>query len=492
MKTAYKIIVAALAACLFASCESFLDVDNPGKNTIDKFFKDVSSLNAASEGLHKSILTFYDAHYIRYADVAGDMLNILTVGVDEGLQKMHDFELEAEDNATYPRTLWLDGYSIITNANNIILYAPDLLSSYPGYKSTINRSMGYAYFARALAHFCMCQCYAQPYNYTSDASHKGIPVLTHIPGFEDAIPREPVSKVYAQVIADLNQAYGLLKENDSPDIYHASSTACEALLARVYLYMEDWTNAAKYARSVMDKVPLSPYDEYKDMFRNAATVPGKESIFRLNFYSTSCSMSNGSDPASAIQKFTPNPTIGSYYDLDDIRKQMLTYEVEEGETWSTPGTTYPAVTKLIPYKSIPDEKQRQPDLFVLRCSEMYLIHAEALCCGTDHDLAGAADDLKALIARGRNVPKESVPLAYTSQKDMEDLIERERIRELCYEGHRLFDITRRKKNLERSPLSSSKVRTITYPDYRFVLPISQLELQANEHMTQNDGYNGRK
>ena len=128
--------------------------------------------------------------------------------------------------------------------------------------------------------------------------------------------------------------------------------------------------------------------------------------------------------------------------------------------------------------------------FVFRVSEMYLIHAEALCKGSRHDLNGAADDLKALISRARGVDRNSISLSFSNAEEMCGLIDRERKRELCYEGHRLFDIIRCKKDLQRSSTSNaqSDVKTVKYPDYRFILPIAQMEMQANEQMTQNDGY----
>lgn len=487
MKTC-KTIIAAAAAVIMAGCSSFLNVDNPGKNTIDKFFKDVSSLTSAGEGLHLSILKFYD-DYIIYSELAGDMLNMQSVGSisEDNFNKAHNFEYIPEDNTAAPRTMWLDGYTIITNANNIIAYAPGLLEVSSSYKATINRILGYAYFSRALAHFCLCQCYAQPYNYTDNASHIGVPVVTAIPGFDDVIARAPVSKVYSQIVADLKDAYSLLKDNDSPDVYHASSTACEALLAKVYLYMENWGQAEAYAQRVMEKVPLSPRSQYRDMFRNPSAVPGDETILRINNFDNTNSVTSAVDP-SGKYSLLPNPTIETYFDLDDVRKEMLTYVVEDYETWDTPGKQFPALTKFLPYKSLGDDKLKNAYNFVLRCSEMYLIHAEALCRGEKHDLTGAAADLKALIARGRGIDESSVTLSFASQQDMEALIERERIRELCYEGHRLFDITRRKQDLVRSALTTSRVRTIAYPDYRFVLPICQMEMQANEHMVQNEGY----
>jgi hypothetical protein len=60
------------------------------------------------------------------------------------------------------------------------------------------------------------------------------------------------------------------------------------------------------------------------------------------------------------------------------------------------------------------------------------------------------------------------------------------------EGHRLFDITRLGHNLERGATTTSLVQSITWPDYRFALPICQTEMDTNEAMKQNDGYATKK
>ena len=171
-----------------------------------------------------------------------------------------------------------------------------------------------------------------------------------------------------------------------------------------------------------------------------------------------------------------------------MRKQLLTYVGEDCEEAAYAGKSFSIVCKHVPYKSITDTKDRHPYTFVFRCSEMYLIHAEALCCGQKHDLAGAAADLKALQARARGIDASDVKFSYSSQADMEDLIEKERIRELCYEGHSGFDYLRRGKDIVRSATSNAEIKILKYPDYRFILPIDQIEMEANDNMIQNEGY----
>src|SRR5690625_7746917 len=91
---------------------------------------------------------------------------------------------------------------------------------------------------RALGHFDLCRVYAQPYNYTADASHLGIPVLTVTPGPDDLPARQSVRDVYDQIIKDLLDAEELFGEEPFHDAFHISKKAVWALLARVYLYQK--------------------------------------------------------------------------------------------------------------------------------------------------------------------------------------------------------------------------------------------------------------
>lgn len=484
-KTYIYILICSLS--LFCTSCSFLKVKTVGKNTTEAFFLEYDALVTAGNGLHRMILDFYDDQYVRYAELMGDLLNIDLVNISEGDNYLYNYEMSADLDSTYPFTLWRDGYVIVTNANNIIFYGPKLYELYPSQSAGINKVIGYAYFARALAHFCLCNCYAQPYCYTEDASHLGVPFMDHIPGMDETIKRVSVAEVYDRVIGDLNEAVRLLGTENIPNPHYISGIACEALLARVYLYKEDWENARKYSESVMGKVALSPASEYVDMFRNASSVTGTEAIFRLDEYAAGSSMAKLCDPTD-VRKIYPNPTFADSFDGDDIRKELLTYIPEDCENDIYKGNTYPACCKHLYYKSITDDKKQGTDPFVLRVSEMYLIHAEALAKGHSHDLAGAVEDLKALIARARQKEVSAISLPYTDEDSVDELINEQRKKELCFEGHRIFDITRRKKDLKRPVTSNSKVLEVKYPSWRFVLPISHQEMIANDSMIQNDGY----
>ena len=493
MSTKKNILLSLLvsAPLAFSSCSGFLNVDNLGKSTIESFFSDIDGMKAAGVGLHKTILDFYDGSYLRFGDIGGDTQTASRVNCDEALLRLYDFDYYAEDNGGFPYTIWKSGYAIATNANNILYYGQKLLEKFPEHEAEIKQHFGYAYFARALAIFDLCNCYAMPYGYTSDASHLGVVAIDYIPGFEDRLSRHTIKVCYERIIKDLNSSLECFGNDDLENPNYISGLACEALLARVYLYMGDYANAAKYSSIVMAKVPLAKHDEYVGMFRKAQENPG-EGIFRLNTYDNGNGMRALYNP-TGNQKLEPTAEFMAKFDDNDVRGQLFTYtgEKEDGATYE--GKRFTTVCKYLPVKSgVSDEKNRRSDFFVLRASEMYLIHAEALCNGESQDLNAAAEDIKALRARALGTTPDKIAFSWASAKDLDTIIQEERTKELCFEGHRFFDIKRRMENITRPQSTTSKTKSLTWPDIHYALPICQLELQANDYMVQNDGYTGRK
>ena len=482
-----KLIAALLAAISLAGCTSFLNVENLGKSSISGFFMDIDGLKAAGLGLHRLVEEFYDDDYIRMGELAGDNLMLNRVNASLPIQLLYDFASQPSDNSGYPYYIWKDGYEICTNANNILYYGQQLLENHPDQEALIKTHFGYAYFARALAIFDLCNVYAMPYDYTSDASHPGVVAIDYVPGFDSELPRNTVAECYKLVISDLEKGIECFGEETVLTPTYFSGLACKALLARVYLYMKDYDNAARYAREVMDVAPaLTDADDYVNMFRKAQDVPG-EGILRMNSYGAGSGMRNFCSPISS-QTATADPEFVDTFAADDVRRELFIYigQKEDGEQYE--GKEYSAICKYLPYKnSLTTVENRRCDPFILRTSEMYLIHAEALCLGGG-DLAESAADIKALRARALGKQPSEISLNYSGATDLDRIIREERAKELCYEGHRFFDLKRRGEDIVRSEGSSSTLLKLSYPDYRYVLPISQLEIQANDQMVQNEKY----
>ena len=162
--------------------------------------------------------------------------------------KLYDYSRNIASSTT--EYTWELGYRVIGNCNKIIEIIQGL-----GNESTREQTimMGENYYLRALSYFLLVNEFAQPYS-NNPTQNPGLPLkLTSNP---NDLPqsRSTVAEVYDQVVLDLKDAitYLTLQQGETPksNIY-ATKEAAEALLARVYLYMENWDGAWEMANKVI-------------------------------------------------------------------------------------------------------------------------------------------------------------------------------------------------------------------------------------------------
>lgn len=473
----YNIIFIAAIVPLLASCH-FLEVEQTGKTSIKAFFSDVYALDASVNGAYRLTYTYYDSYMVLYPEVTGDLIRLAS-GTSTWRQQF-DYISDESEETTAVGYIWKNGYEIVSNTNEIIKYGPDVADRYPTQKATVNNALAQAYFLRALAHLNLCLAYGQTYTYSDDASHLGVAIMTTVPDVKSKISRSSCNATYTQIVRDLNTALDLFSDGSSFDPSKASAASCKALLARVMLYMGNYSEAAETAQSVIDNYGLSltPRDSYVDMF--CKRTSGGEAIFRVNGYSAGTNLRSTFDYREP--KMYPSAKLLGIFSEDsatwpgtDIRQSLLNYNYG--------GVDYSGVCmKFIDTEDI-TESEKHYDPFVLRLSEMYLIHAEASCKLGNLDVA--AKDIATLEARARGVAVSDISLSYSDAPTLDQLIERERIKELFLEGHRMYDIARRHETLTRDSGCGSTLLELSYPDDRFILPIPLVELDANKNMQSN-------
>ena len=469
-KMKFQILLWIVGSVLgFSSCSNFLEVDPVGKTTISVFFSDMDGMRAAVPGAYSVMYSYYDGEFYQYGDVASDIVNLNILGSDVDMIEQYNFTSSPDDEAEAVGHIWKNIYEALANVNNILKYQPLLLEKFPKNSEELQLIKGEALFLRALCHFDLCRVYAQPYNYSTDASHIGIPVLLETPGPNDKVKRNTVKQVYKQIIEDLLNSEKCFGDMPMVDVYHGSKKSVQALLSRVYLYMEDWKNVIKYSTSVIDESSLCYGKEYLNMYNgsNFAT----EAIFRLNGQEKRSTLSIFYSSETAIA-FPSKKLMDLFNDPNDIR--LGHFKKEEG---SNSISLKHALNKLV------QEGDQKNNPFVLRVSEMYLNRAEAHLNIDELELAAA--DVKVIMARAVEKDVAEISLHYSDKEDLRSIIENERTKEFCFEGQRFFDITRQKSDLVRDDESSSSVKHITYPSDLFILPIPQAELNANLNMEPN-------
>lgn len=472
-----SIIVLSASVLMMTSCH-FLEVEKIGKSDIESFFESEESVEAAVTGCMDLLNGLVDDYMILYPEICGDLV-VMNASESGMWSYLYNFDLSESYNTTPIGFVWNYAYELVLNTCEIIDYAPQVKNTYPNAASRIDRQVAHAHYLRAIATFYLALCYSQHYTYTADASHLGVILMSSFPDLNAEIVRSDAASTYKFIVSDLKEAYKLYEDNRSPDPHFPSRAAVQALLARVYLYMEDYGNAVECASDVIDNYDftLTPREGYFDMFTTVSSR-GKESIFRLNGYGQNCTVGKAFDYQTYM--LLPSQKLKALFKEDaiagapDIRESLISYD---GMSNSMGCSMKYSILEQV------SDKERAVDLFVSRLSEMYLIRAEALA-HLDRDLDVAAADVASIRSRATGLNIDSCRPALNPESILE-AVSRERVKEFYHEGHRLFDITRRKENLERDEATTSTVRTMTYPNDDFIFPIPGIEMEANKAMQPN-------
>ncbi|QEC42910.1 RagB/SusD family nutrient uptake outer membrane protein [Pseudobacter ginsenosidimutans] len=469
-----KIIYIAILLVTFTSCKKYFEVDNSDRETIPNLFSKIEGFRSSILGTYGLTFDYYASEFYYYPEVAGNMVDITKTGINV-MKQQQDFVSDPEEEIQAVGYIWRRILTTIANANNIIEQAPEFVKNNPDHKSEIDQITAQALFIRALAHFDLCRVYAQPWNYTADAGHPGVPIVLKNPAPEDKVSRASVKDVYAQVIKDLKDAETLFGSGAPLSSYYASKKSVQALLARVYLYSEKWDDAISYAGTVIDNSALAYNSDYAAMFNNL--TPGVETIFRLNGRLRTKKLGEVYSVKDAT--YVPADTLMSLFkDLADIRLGLFQ---------AIPDNAGKFLTKKWTITVQFDGGTEKYEPMVLRASEMYMIRAEANLAKDRLDLA--ADDLKVMIGRALRMAPEDITLTDLSKEGLKKTLIQERAKEFCFEGHNFFDITRMKQNLVRGATTTSIVKRLDYPSNLFILPIPQSEIDANPGMTGNPTVN---
>jgi len=379
--------------------------------------------------------------------------------------------------------LWTTAYNMIARVNNILEVIDGGFEEAGVEQADIDQLAAECKFLRALAYFDLARLFCQPIAQGDGGSQLGVPLVLVT---ELAQPeRNSLGEVYAQIESDLLDAeagLATVSPNAGNDAKGwATRYAAQALLARYYLYTEQWQDAADYASILINsgEYPVYTADEYTtwDLGGVWGTDAAPEIIFEVYGAEGNSSHANW-DVISYIMSpegygdINASLDVYDLYEDGDVRKALFRKYAPNyiNELWSL---KYPG--------KAPDGNLREDNIPVLRISEMYLIRAEALLKGASVSGASAHGDLNAIRAnRGASLLEAgntSISSVYL-----------ERRMELCYEGHELFDLARTGRDLVRVDYQGAVNQNISFPDYRWAMPIPQAEMDANENMVQNPEY----
>ncbi|MFR3328623.1 MAG: RagB/SusD family nutrient uptake outer membrane protein [Odoribacter splanchnicus] len=325
----------------------------------------------------------------------------------------------------------------------------------------VDRIRGEAYFLRAAYYFILANLYCQPYEPGNASETLGIPVKTTYYIEDINFSRGTLADVYKQIIEDLEKAAENLTDIPRKSVFRANISAVRLLQSRVYLYMQNWEKAAEYARLCLDLqdelVDLNLFYE-SDVF---ATANSPELIFSMggnNIPNLLTNLFAGVSVSDGLQKC---------FKYGDLRSQyFIVYDKEGVPVWDC--------NKFALQGSGLNAEVSECCLF--RTAEAWLNLAEALANQDEEDDArNALDELRKNRISRNNFSKT----ALTGDALVLEIRD-ERRRELCFEGHRWFDL-RRYTVCENVPFTGSIRNTYSaLSSADKISSVSTYELKADD------------
>lgn len=479
MKNIKQIYILLAIVIGLTSCKkSFLDEKPPSADPVADAIKTENDLADAINGMYNSMRSTnsFGTNVPILGDELGD--NAYVSSSNSGYFTAEQNYLLLAVNAE-AQSIYSQCYYSILQANRVIYAANSLPSS-----NNVLQLKGEAYTARALNYLTLINFFATPYTATPNAA--GVPLVTaptNITGPFSKPPRATVTTVYAKIISDLDSAYAIMPASSTSlhavNSNYISKFAAKAIEARAYLYKGEYANARDAALLVVQGggYALTPSTSLVSYWANPAAATNKvETIFELALNLATNNGTAGVDYFYNQAGYGQNliyQDLYNQYSVTDARKSLfLTTSPQRG-----------SVVVLNKYSNTSNTADKD-DIKIIRYAEVLLTLAEGY--------ARSGDNANGLLYLNMVAQKRDPSFAgYTSTgTQLATDILAERRKELVGEGLRLFDLDRLQLTITRPTQSNiyTTLQIIPTTDYRRILPIPQVEVDANPNTSQNPGY----
>jgi starch-binding outer membrane protein, SusD/RagB family len=482
--------IAIILSMVLSGCEKFLEKDPQGELTQATFPVTESDALLATNAVYATIRNSnYHFGLFPLTDIMSDDAvkgsNPGDAASTIGPYDYFGFTATSDELARW----WATLYEGIKRANVVIEKVPEIAMD-PDLKS---RYRGEASFLRALFYFDLVRAWG------------GVPIVKELsPPLK--LPRNSKEEVYNFIVSDLLFAIESLPEKSeygSADLGRASKGAAKALLAKVYLFQQDFVNAEKYALEVINSNEFG----LEPVFTDANSVYGEhgtESVFEVGALGVEAEPGNQYGNVQGVRG-TPNRGWGFNRPSMDLRNNVFETDdprwsgtiIELGDVIDgieivgdgpTPDVTLDDQGNVIevesynrkvwtPGNNVPTQFGHNRRL--LRYADVLLIAAEAL--NENNKPSEALIYLNRVRERAREGNNDILPdITTTDQTELRDIIIDERRKELALEGHRFWDLVRTGNAAEvLGPLGFIQGKHELFPIPQTEIDVSQGSLTQN-------------
>ncbi|SKC97794.1 SusD family protein [Chitinophaga ginsengisegetis] len=310
--------------------------------------------------------------------------------------------------------------------------------------------MAEAKVGRAVCHLLFLNDFGKPYNEATAATDWGVPIITAADVTKTDYKRATVKEVYEFIINDITEALPNLSKPFSHSL-KISKPAAEGILARVYLYMHNYTASREHLDKAFSALtgatkPVGLYDYNVTLSPDGTWQPADPAYFGPALMPNSflgedqesiLNMSLSTFYIGSANAFVCRPEVAALYDPSDFRLQIYSN------------------TELFGTVIFPNGMRRYPRFSAevgICLPDMYLMRAELKARA--NDLAGAKADVELLRANRMPAAAAAVPAGIAAnQQQLVRFILEERIREFALKGMRWYDVRR----LSTDPVYSNTI-----------------------------------
>lgn len=456
-KTIYKIgTILCLAPALMGtvSCDDWFAIMPQSELVYDDFWKDEKDVKSAVGACYRGMNeNSFIQKLIAWGEVRSDNLVYGKKTDDTELNRL----LEATINPTSWFAKWGEFYTVINNCNTLIKNAPAVRERDLNFSEAhLNQYLAEAKTIRAFCYFTLVRAFNRvPYveeAYTDDTR-----------SYEVA-QSEP-EDLLKTLIADLKGLEELAAHDYGDDLDYnkgrVTQKAVWALMADMYLWLEDYDNCIEYCNKVLDTGSNPLTMTRSSLFFNSVFFSGNstESIWELQFDSNT---QNG-----GVREYyggaNDDPKLSSYYRYDAAGNALFDMTDIRGINSYASRDGFSLIKKYVANRYSTSTTVKESDFLfgqgtnnwiLYRLPDIYLMKAEALAeRGSTADLELAVELVSKTYDRA-HPEKEPGSLIgqYVSQGEVRDLVFDERQREFMFEGKRYFDLVRRMRR-EGSPVN---------------------------------------
>lgn len=551
MKKVYIILSGMLVLFTGFSCKKVLDLQPTNSFSSNNVWTDPALIQVFVNEIYKeSVFAFKDGGF-GWASQTDEMYsnfnwcneNTYAMGQETPDNQSSSFPLNYSSTLNYWSTL----YATIQKENQFFQNIGQVDTV--GYGPTITNLKGEVHFLRALCYFELLKRFG------------GVPLITKVYTVNDKTfteTRATWDQTRDFILADITAAAAVLPKTyaNSADEGKATLGAALALKSRLLLYaasptynttndMARWQDAAAAAKAVMDLGVYSLYGNattyntiFTDFFNSevifarvfSSTV--QEDRYNTLYRDLSPNGYNGYSAYNVLEqmvedfdmadgtpfKWSSDPTANPYLNRDprfyaDILFNGAPFQgrgaqfyeggLDSKESslspWNASKTGYTSRKMVDASYNFNIEPYSSCQWVAFRLSEIYLNYAEA-----EAELGNSAEALTYL---NKIRERAGMPDVSGSGSALIDLVRHERRIELCFEGHRYFDLRRwgiaqmgsnNALGIIITPTSSANT-TFTYKvdtvqkrvwlPASYLYPIPRKEIEINPNIKQNPGYN---